>query len=101
MTVIVAGESRCSICDGVIQEADLALNCLGFGCFPYSKRWERYSDSAMHGTCFQNWGMRDRFLHWYNEMARTRFDSNGGSEELLPDGRRVIRPSCGIVGDNG
>lgn len=70
MAILLYGLSRCPICDGVINEGDRLVSTshfIGDWLDPLSK----YSDAAMHKSCFLNWDMRERFVARYNEVIKS------------------------------
>ncbi len=46
----------------------------------------RYSDAAMHYTCFQNWDHREEFIDRYNNTIGRTVWGNGTRHHMRPDG---------------
>ncbi|MAT72576.1 MAG: hypothetical protein CMJ58_24020 [Planctomycetaceae bacterium] len=71
MALIFHGQSTCSICGGILQKTDQIVAFAAFIADKGDPLW-RYSDSAMHETCVEEWVFRDEFLARY-ESAREWF----------------------------
>jgi hypothetical protein len=60
VAIVFCGTSRCALCEAVIRIGEHWI------AFPHFLGLDhdlgRYSDSAMHKTCFDAWSERDRFI---------------------------------------
>jgi hypothetical protein len=66
MAMIITGESRCSICDEVIQ-AGQDITATSGGCFPRDHHLWHHCDAGMHWDCFWSWPHRREFSRGYVE----------------------------------
>jgi hypothetical protein len=64
MALVIIGESKCALCGEVLQNQQ---RIIGFPAF-IADRGDplyRYSDSAMHRSCFETWTHRDTMIAKY------------------------------------
>jgi hypothetical protein len=64
--LIFLGTTECSICGVVLNEGDDIVATTHFIADQNDPLW-RYSDSAMHRSCFLGWEQRPAFVRRYNE----------------------------------
>lgn len=92
MAIILRGRSRCALCDEVLAEGQLLFSTSAF--LDRDHPLWRYSDAAMHHSCFDAWPDRRSFIDSFNEFwsrnyRGMRFMHDDGSvEEREPEQRR-------------
>ena len=63
MALVIAGKSRCAVCDAIIEDGQ---DITAFPAFlPSKHRLWRYSDAAFHAQCFAAWAERPTFEALY------------------------------------
>lgn len=72
MAIIIEGESKCSICNKVLENDQI----IGWNAFLNKKHtlWI-YSDTGMHKECFNNWKHKEEFEHLYNYQPLIDFNN--------------------------
>lgn len=86
MAIVIRGLSPCSICNepvGADDEIVATPHFIHNGAHPL---W-RYSDSAMHRTCFRNWTQAADFRSAYNTLWN----------ELMPNHPRIMDSDGDII----
>lgn len=85
MAMIFLGKTKCSICDIIIKDDDEIVATTHFIADPNDPLW-RFSDSAMHKSCFLNWQHKRDFIKKYNETIGKIVWVNGRSNKMENDG---------------
>lgn len=92
MALILRGKSRCALCDEVLEEGEELFATSAFLSDEAHPLW-RYSDAAMHLSCFRDWPDREAFVaefnsFWAHHFRGMRFmHSDGTIEEREPQPR--------------
>ncbi len=89
MAIVIRGKTKCAICDSVITDVDKILASSQFISDQNDPLW-RFSDSAMHSSCFVGWDHRDEFVAKYNLIVGPRTSCNGMYHRMEPDGTIVV-----------
>ncbi len=66
MALLFRGKSRCPLCDQVIATGDEAFLSPAFMEDARHPLW-RFSDAAMHASCFAAWPQRRAFIAAFND----------------------------------
>jgi hypothetical protein len=85
MALIISGKTDCSICDTVIRDEDEIVATTHFISDSTHSLW-RFSDSAMHKSCFLDWRHKEDFIKKYNETVGKIVWGNGTSHHMENDG---------------
>ena len=67
MAIIIRGKSECSLCGQVLADGDDLVATTHFIHHQSHPLW-RYSDSAMHRTCFAKWPEANAFRAAFNQI---------------------------------
>ena len=87
MAMIFLGKSKCPLCGEVLESGQELVATTHFIESPEHPLW-RFSDAAMHYTCFQLWEHREPFVAKYNaEVDKTAFHTAKPRPYMSPDGR--------------
>ena len=86
MALISRGKTECSICGVVLEEGDDLVATTHFIADQADPLW-RFSDSAMHGSCFLEWEQRQNFVQKYNDTIGTITWGNGTYHHMEDDGQ--------------
>lgn len=86
MTLIFLGKTECSICGVVLEEGDDLVATTHFIADQADPLW-RFSDSAMHRSCFLEWEQRQNFVQKYNDTVGTITWGNGTYHHMEDDGQ--------------
>jgi len=70
MALIFRGKTECSICGVVIRNDDNIVATSHFIADSNDSLW-RFSDSAMHKSCFLCWEHKQTFIEKYNQTYGT------------------------------
>src|SRR5215813_11649681 len=89
MAIVLRGKTKCSICDTVISDVDQIVATSHFISDRNDPLW-RFSDSAMHRSCFANWPMRAEFVAKYNHIVGQVTTCNGRYHRMESDGTIVL-----------
>ena len=65
MAIVLRGKTECSVCGNVIKDGDEIVATSHFIADQNDPLW-RFSDSAMHRSCFANWNHRTEFVAKFN-----------------------------------
>jgi len=68
MAIIIRGKTNCSICGSLIVEGDDLVATQHFIQDQSNPLW-RYSDSAMHRSCFIGWNGAEPFRATFNQLC--------------------------------
>jgi hypothetical protein len=85
MAIVLRGKTKCSICDSVITHVDKLVATSHFISDP-NDTLLRFSDSAMHSSCFLSWNHRSEFVAKYNLIVGSTTLCNGIYHRMEPDG---------------
>jgi hypothetical protein len=85
VALIFPGKTECSICGVVLNEGDDMVATTHFIADQNDPLW-RFSDSAMHRSCFLGWVQRQAFVRKYNETIGTITWGNGTYHRMEDDG---------------
>ena len=89
MALILLGKTQCSICDIVIRGGEALVATTHFVSDEADPLW-RFSDSAMHRSCFLEWPLRKEFIAKYNATVGTRTAGNGTYHQMEDDGNILV-----------
>jgi hypothetical protein len=102
VAIILRGKTQCSICGIVIQEQEPIVSTSHFIGEQGDPLW-RFSDSAMHKSCFLDWPLRERFIARFNASTGTTTFGDGTYHHMENDGhisifkREAPKPSARII----
>ena len=85
VALILLGKTECSICGVVINKGDDIIATTHFIADQDDPLW-RFSDSAMHRSCFLGWDQRQAFVRKYNETTGAITWGNGTYHRMEDDG---------------
>lgn len=91
MALIFSGKTECSICCVVINNDDI-IATTHFISDSNDPLW-RFSDSAMHKSCFLNWQQRQSFIDKYNETVGKIIWGNGSYHKMEANGHISVLKS--------
>jgi hypothetical protein len=89
MALIFPGKTECSICGVVINDNEDTVATTHFIADPNDPLW-RFSDSAIHKSCFLSWKQRQNFVKKYNETIGSIIWGNGTSHHMDDTGHISI-----------
>ena len=85
MAIVLRGKTECSICGKVILSGDEIVSTSHFIADKDDPLW-RFSDSAMHHSCFIEWDHRAEFVAKFNRIAGQITFGNGTYHHMESDG---------------
>jgi hypothetical protein len=85
MSLIVLGKTECSLCSGIIRAGDNIVSTSHFIAQQDDPLW-RFSDSAMHRSCFLAWDQRAKFVEKFNRTVEAIIFGNGTYHRMEEDG---------------
>jgi hypothetical protein len=85
MAIILRGKTECSLCSIVIKDGDDIVATSPF-IDDQNDLLYRFSDSAMHKSCFLDWDQRFNFVKKYNDAHRTVTRGDGTYNHMEDDG---------------
>lgn len=88
MAIIIAGASKCSICDAVLARGEDVIGTPHFIHDSSHPLWP-FSDSGMHRACFLAWPKASEFRAAYNDLWNREVPDH--PREMLRDGTIVDR----------
>src|SRR5215475_9390427 len=91
MALILMGITKCALCDSVLKVDDAIVATSHFIADPQHPLW-RFSDAAMHKTCFLNWDQRRAFVDLFNQIVGSVTWGNGTKHLMRDDGAIVSLP---------
>jgi hypothetical protein len=91
MALIFRGETKCALCDTVLKVDDAIVATSHFIADRQHPLW-RFSDAAMHKTCFLEWDRRQAFVDLFNQSVGDIIFSDGTSHIMRDDGLIVSLP---------
>ena len=89
MAIIIEGKTECDLCGSILAQGDEVVATPHFIRDEAHELW-RFSDSAMHRSCFVAWERAGEFRSLYNELWPTLMSQH--PREMLADGSIV---ACG------
>src|SRR5215813_8715346 len=91
MALITRGITRCALCDSVLKVDDAIVATSHFIADSQHPLW-RFSDAAMHKSCFLNWDQRQSFVDLFNQIVGGVTFGNGTYQLMTDDGAIVSLP---------
>ena len=88
MALLIRGKTKCSICQTVIEDGQAWVGTPHFLTDEKHHLW-KFSDSAMHQSCFQAWEHKEEYRRLYNEIWPTLIPHH--PREMLADGSIVAK----------
>ena len=88
MALILKGKTECALCHEVVKENEEIVATSHFIPDPKDRLW-RFSDAAMHKTCFSEWDQRQVFVEKYNQIVGSITWGNGTYHHMNDDGTIV------------
>ena len=85
VALIFPGKTECSLCGNVIMAGDEIVATSHFIADRNDPLW-RFSDSAMHRSCFLTWDQREAFVAKFNERVGPITFGNGTYHHMDSDG---------------
>lgn len=89
MALIFPGKTKCSVCGNVIMDGDDIVATSHFIGDTNDSLW-RFSDSAMHRSCFLTWDQREAFVAKYNQIVGPVTFGNGTYHRMEADGTIAV-----------
>ena len=89
MALILLGKTQCSLCGNVIMTADEIVATSHFIADQDDPLW-RFSDSALHRSCFLTWDQRVAFVAKFNEVVGEITFGNGTYHLMESDGTIAV-----------
>jgi hypothetical protein len=87
MALIVKG-TKCALCDAPLDGGGALVATSAFIGDRHDPLW-RFSDAAMHRTCFLAWGLRETFIKRFNDAVGGVVFGNGTRHHMSDDGTIV------------
>lgn len=94
MAIVILGSSGCSLCGEVLMTGHAIVATPHFIPDQSHPLW-RYSDSAMHYDCFQQWPHREAFVAEYNRTMGQLVSGNGSQHTMQADGTITTHSAAG------
>ena len=88
MALILRGKTECPLCSKVIEDGDNIVATSHFIADDKDAFW-RFSDAAMHESCFLEWDQRQEFISKYNDVVG-RFTSGGETYHQMNNDGAII-----------
>ncbi|MGE0132364.1 MAG: hypothetical protein AB7U82_30140 [Blastocatellales bacterium] len=85
MALIFRGKTKCALCDTVLKSDDRIVATSHFIADRKHPLW-RFSDAAMHKTCFLDWEQRQAFIDLFNKTLGSIIWDNGANQFMRDDG---------------
>ena len=85
MAIVIRGTTQCSICARLILDNDEVVATSHFIADQNDPLW-RFSDSAMHRSCFLGWNERSEFVAKFNQVVGAVTTCNGTYHFMKSDG---------------
>jgi hypothetical protein len=85
VALILLGKTECSICGVILNDGDDLVATTHFIADQNDPLW-RFSDSAMHRSCFLGWEHRQSFVKKYNDTIGAITWGNGMYHHMEDDG---------------
>ena len=94
VAIVLLGETECSLCGNFIMAGDEIVATSHFIADSNDPLW-RFSDSAMHRTCFQEWDQRAEFVAKFNRLVGEITFGNGTYHQMEADGAIAVLKRSG------
>ncbi len=91
MALIFFGTTECSLCGVVLNQGDDIVATTHFLADRNDPLW-RFSDSAMHRSCFLAWDRREAFVKKYNDTVGAVTWGDGTHHHMEDDGNISVLP---------
>ena len=91
MALIFRGKTKCALCDNVLTVDDAIVATSHFIADRQHPLW-RFSDAAIHKTCFLEWDQRQAFVGLYNQIVGSITWGSGTYHFMKEDGAIVSLP---------
>jgi len=88
MAIVIGGTTTCPLCDAIFLDADDIVMFPHFISLETHPLW-RFSDSAMHRSCFAGWAQAESFRAAFNEMWNKQMPRH--PREMTADGSIIER----------
>jgi hypothetical protein len=88
MAIVIRGKTMCSLCDAILSDTDDIVMFPHFISVQTHPLW-RFSDSAMHRSCFAGWPQAESFRAAFNEMWSKQMPRH--PREMTADGSIIER----------
>jgi hypothetical protein len=85
LALTLLGKTECSICGIILNKGDDLVATTHFIADQNDPLW-RFSDSAMHRSCFLGWEYRQSFVKMYNDTIGAVTCGNGTYHHMEDDG---------------
>jgi len=89
VAIVLRGKTECSLCGKVIINGDDIVATSHFIADKADPLW-RFSDSAMHHSCFNEWEHRAEFVAKFNRIVGEITFGNGTYHHMESDGAIVV-----------
>jgi hypothetical protein len=89
MAIVLRGKTECSVCGNVIMNGDDIVATSHFIADKNDPSW-RFSDSAMHHSCFNEWDHRAEFVAKFNRIVGETTFGNGTYRHMESDGAIIV-----------
>lgn len=89
VALILLGKTECSLCGKVIMAGDDIVATSHFIADRNDPLW-RFSDSAMHRSCFLTWDQREAFVVKFNQLVGVVTFGNGTYHRMESDGTIAV-----------
>lgn len=83
--MVFFGSSKCPLCGVLLREGDELVSTSHFIAEESDPLW-RFSDAAMHRSCFLAWDLRAEFVARYNQAVSHRTWGDGCYKHMSDDG---------------
>ena len=97
VALILPGKTECSLCDNVIMDGDDIVATSHFIADRNDPLW-RFSDSAMHRSCFLIWDQRGAFVAKFNQLVGGITFGNGTYHRMESDGTIAVLQTSNFKG---
>ena len=89
MAIVLRGKTECSVCSRVIHHEDEIVSTPHFISDEQDALW-RFSDSAIHRSCFLEWDHRAEFVARYNQIVSVVTSCNGAYHHMESNGNITV-----------
>ena len=89
VALILFGKTECSLCGNVFMAGDEIVATSHFIADRDDPLW-RFSDSAMHRSCFLAWDRREAFVAKFNQLVGGITFGNGTYHRMESDGTIAV-----------
>jgi hypothetical protein len=89
VAIVLRGKMECSVCGNVIKDGDEIVATSHF-IVDQNDPLSRFSDSAIHRSCFAAWNHRTEFVAKFNLIVEPITFDNGTYHHMEPDGTIAV-----------